>query len=417
MEGSKALDGLRVLELPGFVAGSFCTRLLADLGAEVIGVEPPGKGNETRRRGPFRNDVPDIEGSALFLYLQAGKLGITLDAAKAPGRKVLGELLAQTDVLVVEDSPRNIAALGLDLETLRRDFPRLVTAAITPFGLSGPYCDYKAYYLNTFEAGGEGYTLPSDRANELYADRQPVRMGSFASEYSVGAATAVAVLACLFRRENGGPGDYIEVSKQEVLLNLVRGPLAMYNMGVVLNRSSRTFPLGGLLLCRDGWVLLLPLNPRLWDRLMAAMGNPDWAKEERFQYAYLAGTFRKPGDYTAELYRAQHQANEYLQEWCARYTKEEITRIVQSAESCAGGVYDVEDILNSEQLQHRGFFTQVNHPVAGTVSHPVAPYLMARTPAGISRPAPVLGEHNELVYQRLGYGGAELARLRREGAV
>ncbi len=418
MGAKKALAGVSVFKLSGFVAGSYCAKLLADLGAEVVEIEQPGVGDETRRRGPFRHDSYHPECSALHLFLNANKLSITLDTKKAAGRRILGELLNEADVLVLEDMPRGIGELRLDRDTLRAAYPQLVTAAITPFGLSGPYKDYKSYYLNTFECGGEGYFLPSDKAYDFYSDRQPIRMGGFTSEYNIGVAAAAAVLACLVQREALGFGEFIEISKQEVLLNLVRSLLSTYNIGVSTSRATRTWPVGGLMLCQDGWILLLPLNERLWEGLIEAMGNPAWAKEERFQYSYVAGTYLRPDLYTSDLYQAQNQVNEYLQQWCSQFTKQELSRIIQAAGSSAGPVNNVDEVVDSEQLRWRNFFVEVDHPEAGRLKYPGVPYKMSETPGSIDSGAPLLGEHNELIYcQRLGYSKEQLVRLRQGGII
>ncbi len=173
----KALEGLRVLEYAEFVSGPYCGKLLADMGAEVIKIEPPDLGDESRRRGPFPNDVPDPDASGLFLYLNTSKLGVTLDPSKLTGRRIFEKLVEQADILVENNQVGLMSKLGLDFDSLKKLNQRLVMASITPFGQSGPYSQWKSYYLNTFHAGGEGYTLPGGIGWQMYPERPPLKAG------------------------------------------------------------------------------------------------------------------------------------------------------------------------------------------------------------------------------------------------
>jgi crotonobetainyl-CoA:carnitine CoA-transferase CaiB-like acyl-CoA transferase len=153
----RALSGIKVLECCNLVAGPYCAKLLADLGAKTVKVEEPGVGDEARRQGPFLGDVPHSERSGLFLFLNTNKLGITLNLKNPRGREIFSGLVKESDILVEDYSPREAKALGLDYETLGQLNPRLVVCSITPFGETGPYRDYKSYCLNTLHAGGDGY--------------------------------------------------------------------------------------------------------------------------------------------------------------------------------------------------------------------------------------------------------------------
>ncbi|MBM3132290.1 MAG: CoA transferase, partial [Chloroflexi bacterium] len=148
----KALAGVRVIEWAELVAGPYCAKLLADLGAEIIKIEPPGSGDEARKRGPFPNDIPHPEKSALFLYLNTNKFGISLDPESPTGKEVFKRLVKEADILVHDKAPQRIAWLGLDYETLREINPRLIMVSVTPFGQTGPHADWKAYPLNIVHA-------------------------------------------------------------------------------------------------------------------------------------------------------------------------------------------------------------------------------------------------------------------------
>jgi crotonobetainyl-CoA:carnitine CoA-transferase CaiB-like acyl-CoA transferase len=181
-----ALDSVRVIELCNMVAGPYCTKLLADLGAEVIKVENPGIGDEARGRGPFLNDIPHQERSGLFFYLNTNKLGITLSLERDEGKNVFKRLLNETDILVEDWPPGTMDSIGLGYEDLIGLNPGLVMTSITPFGQSGPYKDYKAYPLNSFHSCGEGYVTPG---HNPFPDRPPLKHGKYVGEYEVGIHT------------------------------------------------------------------------------------------------------------------------------------------------------------------------------------------------------------------------------------
>ena len=157
----KALNGVKVLEYSQMVAGPYCAKLLADLGAEVIKIEQPVVGDEARKRGPFRDDVPHPERSGLFLYLNTNKQGITLDVGKDTGKQIFKELVRQSDILIEDTQPGTMSKEGIDYASLSSINPKLVVTSITPFGQNGPYRSYKTYPLNTFHSGGEGYLTPA----------------------------------------------------------------------------------------------------------------------------------------------------------------------------------------------------------------------------------------------------------------
>src|SRR4030042_4412143 len=182
-----ALSHLNVIELCNMVSGPYCTKLLADFGAEVIKVEPPEIGECARRRGPFLHDIPTPELSGLFLHLNTNKLSITLDVRTATGKGILEELVKQADILLEDNPPGVMEKQGLTYEALERLNPRLVMTSITPFGQTGPYRDYKAYDLNSHHAGGEGYLLPIHSDDP---DREPVKPGGIGGDCVCGLSAA-----------------------------------------------------------------------------------------------------------------------------------------------------------------------------------------------------------------------------------
>jgi CoA:oxalate CoA-transferase len=400
---SEALSHLKVLELCNFVCGPYCTKLLADLGAEVIKVEPPRVGDESRRRGPFLNDIPHPERSGLFLYLNTNKSGITLDIKTTKGRGILKELIKKTDILVEDNPPNVMDELGLTYQELKKINPRLVMTSITPFGQTGPYRDYKAHEMNLHHAGGEGYLLPIQSPN---LTREPVKAGGLVGDCICGLSSAIATLAAAYNLNETGVGQYIDVSKQDVLMTMVLLEIAMYvNMGIVRDRLQRTILMPIPMECQDGYIMISALTDREWQDLVKFMGNPSWAKEERF---------------SQWLQRHMHgdEINPHIREFVKHYKKEELFQQLQENALAAAPVNTSEDLVHSAQMESRGFFAEVEHPEAGKLKHPGVPYKFSETPSKVKRAAPLLGQHNESVYCGwLGYSKEELVKLKESGII
>ncbi|MCJ7832755.1 MAG: CoA transferase, partial [Deltaproteobacteria bacterium] len=186
----RALEGMKIVEYCNMVSGPYCAKLLADMGADVFKIEQPHSGDDSRRRGPFPDDIPHQEKSGLFLYLNSNKKGLTLDTKKPEGEKIFKKLIKKTDVLIEDRPPGEMEALGLDYEKLKAVNPGLIMISITPFGRSGSFKDYKAYQLNTVHASGQGYMLPIPA---LDMERPPVKVGGHSSGFDVGLVAVVAV--------------------------------------------------------------------------------------------------------------------------------------------------------------------------------------------------------------------------------
>jgi len=399
----KALSHLKVLELCDLVCGPYCTKLLADLGAEVIKIEPPGIGDKARQRGPFLNDIPHPERSGLFLYLNTNKSSITLDIGTTRGRGILKQLIKQADIFVEDNPPRMMKELGLTYKELKKINPRLVMTSITPFGQTGPYRDYKAFEMNLYHAGGEGYLLPIQSPD---LSREPVKAGGLVGDCICGLSSAIATLAATYNMKETGMGQYIDASKQDVLMTMVLLEIAMYaNLGVVRSRLARPLLMPVPMECRDGYIMISALTDREWEDLVKLMGNPSWSKDEKFSQWLLRHTH---GD----------ELNPHIEEWLKPFQKDELFHHLQENALAAAPVNTSEDLVNSAQMASRGFFAEVEHPEAGKLKQPTAPYKFSKTPVKIERAAPLLGQDNEAVYcGLLGYSKQELAKLKESGII
>jgi crotonobetainyl-CoA:carnitine CoA-transferase CaiB-like acyl-CoA transferase len=217
--GGSALAGLSVLEIGENVTAPYCAKLLADLGADVIKIEKPALGDPSRLRGPFPDDVPHPERSALFLYLNTSKRSLTLDFETAEGQQIVRELAAQVDVLVEDRPPGHLSELGLGYAELAERNPRLIVVSITPFGQTGPNRLHRTHHLNLYHASGHVSPFASRQAD---ADRPAPCAGGWLGEYDAGLTAALGTLAAVFGRGVTGRGQHIDLSKQEAMMCLER---------------------------------------------------------------------------------------------------------------------------------------------------------------------------------------------------
>lgn len=392
-----------MLELCQMVAGPYATKLLADLGAEVIKVEPPDQGDPARRRGPFANDLPHQERSGLFLYLNTNKLGITLNLERQGAGELLDKLIAQSDILVEDHAPKRRQELGLDYQSLQAINPKLIMCSITPFGQTGPYANYKAYHLNTYHSGGEGYTTPG---GTLFPERPPLKVGKFTGDYLSGLGSTIAILGALYWQRFTGKGQYIDISKQRVLMSLNAIELCRYpSDGYITTRLTRGYRLAGAFPCRDGYIQFATQQEKDWWAFVELMGNPEWSKDKRFHD--LAG-------------REKHAAEikEKISSWLMQHTRDELYRMARETGAVLAPYYTLDEVANSPQSALRGFYVELEHPVAGSFEYPSAPYKFSLTQWAACRPAPTLGQYNEQIYcQRLGYSKTELTKLRQASVI
>ncbi len=401
-----ALDGLRIVELASFVAGPYCGKLLADMGAEVIKVEEPPSGDEARRYGPFPGDLPHSEKSGLFLYLNTNKVGVTLNVRNAAGYDILIELLRDADVFIHDRSAAEAVGLGLDYDTLRGINPQLIVTVVTPFGLTGPYAEYRARDLNLVQVGAEGYMLPGGLGRELFPNNPPIKLGGHAGDYDGGSSAAVGTMAAVMARELWGTGQLVDASRQEANLALNRVAFVTYlTEGKVPRRANRRYAYGGLYPTSDGYIAIRPTENNHWKALAEAMGQPALADDERFK------------DRTA---RGQNGAelDAIVAAWSGERTKAEIFDACFQRGCPVAPFASAEEIAHAPQLAARGYFVEVDHPQAGAWPYPSAPYQFSETPWSARSPAPLLGQHNARVLTgRLGFAGEDLTTLRATGAM
>jgi crotonobetainyl-CoA:carnitine CoA-transferase CaiB-like acyl-CoA transferase len=404
-----ALSDLKIVELAEMVAGPFCTKVMADLGAEVIKIESPKDGDPARQRGPFPHDQPHPERSALFLYLNTNKRGITLDVRKPEGTRLFRDLLKDTDILVEAWKPGTLAALGLGYEHLKALHPGLIVASLTPFGQTGPYKDYKAYDLNCYQFSVLGYETPFNQVTDP-ATQPPLKAAGEQANLLAGWTTATAIMCAVHWRHLTGEGQHLDMAEIEAAANMIRPnyPFYYYERPDGPNRARlskrQEWGLPWVWPCRDGHVAILAITDKHWTALKELLGRPEWMDDELFNSPM--GRFMH-----ADVIRS------LLETWLAEHDRDEIYRNGQALHLPIFPVQNLTEVMATRHFREREFFVPQEIPTAGPVLLPGPPFKMSLTPWSLRRPAPRLGQHNAEVYGGLGVGLGELARLQEQGVI
>ena len=399
-----ALADLKVVELGEMASAPYASKLLADMGAEVIKIETPRIGDRARTRGPFPGDQPHPEKSGLFLYLNTNKLGVTLDVSKPEGFELLEKLVAQADVFVHNVNPPDMDRVGLSWERLQKLNRRLIMTSVVPFGLSGPHRNYRAENLNVWCAGGVCYL---NGGGPEHPELPPLKTFGQQAGYQGGVHAAVATIAAVLATMRDGEGQHVEVSSQESVAAELEMTFEYWPyIGMIASRLGIK-PLQPIesMECKDGWIYLCCIEEHQWRGFVEIMGNPDWANEEIFD-----DRLKRAANWDA--------LKVFLQEWVSQQTVLDLYRKAQARRVPFAPVSTMGDLLDSEHLKARGFFVEIAQPVAGTHKYPGAPLKYERTPWEIRRPAPTLGQHNQEIFgKRLGLSPARLEELRNRGVI
>ncbi len=382
MNEAAALAGIRVVECAEEVSGPFCGKALADLGADVVKVEPPA-GDRSRDAGPFPGDRPDLERSGRFLYLNANKRSVVLDLETPQGRADLESLARHADVLIAVGTPSRLAQQGTDRRLLTIN-PGLVITCISPFGLVGPYREYTSTDLVAYQLGGLGRETPYNQVQDLEAE-PPLVGGGSQTEFLTGWTAALLTLAALRHRDRTGRGQVVDVSSFEAVASMLRISLAgvSYTGRIVIQRQKNGF--SWVQPCRDGHVSISPASfDHWWQRFKRMAGKPDWADQEIF--ATILDRLRN-ADAVEML----------IDQWLEHRDKREVFALALEHGVPGFPVHSMGEVLAAEQLRERGFFVDVVHPVAGRIRQPGAPMRLSATPWRIRRASPRLGEHTREV--------------------
>ena len=390
---SHALTGLRILDYTSRMGG-YCGLLLANLGAEVILIEPPG-GDAARGEGPFKDDIPNPDGSLSFAAYQTNKRGIVLDLESDEDRETLRDLIRHADVLI-EDRPVGFwERLGLGYQDLQMINPALVMTSITGFGSTGLYRDFKAPNIVAFAMGGLMNLCG-------HPDRAPL-MGPCDIAYRLSSVhAALGTLVALFERRASGHGDHIDISMQDVL---VADPflriITRYSVtGEVPQRTghSQATTVAETYQCRDGFVRIFCNQPDQWRRLVAWLGNPPELIDPKLENVQNRFPLRPLLDRLIEARTLNYDAKHFFDEF-------------QHQRLAAAPINSPRAFLEDEQTRHRDYLVEVDHSCFGRHRFPGDPYKLSKTPWRVSRGAPTLGEHQSLIANQWSFPSPALASL------
>jgi crotonobetainyl-CoA:carnitine CoA-transferase CaiB-like acyl-CoA transferase len=400
------LAGLRVLELAD-EKGQFCGKLLGDLGADVVKIEPPG-GEANRHIGPFLDDIPHPERSLSFWYYNTSKRGITLGLQTAEGRRLFERLATTADVILETFRPGYLASLGLDEASLRERNPRLIVCSLTPFGQTGPWRDWLSSDLLHMAAGGEMASCGYDETDV------PIAPGG-GNAWHMGCHFAyMAIMAALVHRTVAGHGQYIDVSIHEACALTTEAAIANYvYRGEVLRRQTGRHHAAGRtprtqFRAKDGNYVCALVGGRL---------NPKFVRElaDLLDGYGMAGDLKDPKyqDQAVITENTSHIIDDLVGNFIASVPAEEAYHAAQQRGFTWGAVRAPEALLDDTHLHDRGFWKQVEHPELGRCfTYPGEAAIYNDTPWRISRRAPLIGEHNTEIYcEELGLSRNELAVL------
>ena len=376
------LAALRVLDLADEKA-CFCSKLLADMGAEVIKIEEPG-GDASRWVGPFWGNKPHPEKSLSFWYNNTSKLGVTLNLESNEGQSIFLKLASQADVVVETFPPGYLKKIGLNYEVLSEKNPRLILASVTGFGQTGPYQLYKSCDIVASASGGQMYVSGNHDTLSL----QPYGQQSY---YTASLFAAIGILIALHERNHSGRGQRLDISLQEAVAATLEHVMVryFYEKLVPVRQGNLHWTNSACLLpCKDGYILIT-FN-REWETLVELLDSEGMAadlKEERRR---------------RESYRRQHADHiiEVLECWTRTHATAELFELGQLMRFPWAPVSSPQEVFNSPQLRARNFFIPVDHPEANTsFVYPGAPGKFSGSSWKIWRRAPSVGEHNAQVYQ------------------
>ena len=400
----QALTGTRVLDLTHYAAGPFCTKLLADYGAETIKVERPGSGDPGRRLGPFHCDLPHERSSALFQFLNQNKLGVTLDLKQSTGVKLFRELVSWADIVVENFRPGIMSRLGMGYPRLKQINPSIILTSISNFGQTGPYKDRKAAEIVEYATGGPMLFTGA-------AHREPVKHGGRVGMYYAGQVAAIATLMALYRRMgNGGSGDHLDIAIMETQAGSIDRQSALLLGHVYRGQRYSRFAgqKGGfsqLYMSRDGYVDVQSAGR--FERLLSLLNRPNFFAEN--------GT-----DVTAGIADPQvvGKLDGLVAGWIADRTQIDGWADSQAQRTLSAPLYDPAGVAADPGFWARGLWTAIEDPRHGQRIFPSRHMIMPRSPWQIRRPAPALGQHNRHIYcGMLGLSRRELSMLRQKGVV
>jgi crotonobetainyl-CoA:carnitine CoA-transferase CaiB-like acyl-CoA transferase len=426
-ENETLLDDIRVLDLSD-EKGVYCAKLMADLGADVLRIEPPG-GHPMRNLGPFVNDEPDPQKSLYWFHFNTSKRGITLDLENVDGQELFKRLVKTADVVLETFYPGYLEEIGLGYQVLKDLNPKLILTSVTPFGQTGPYRDFEGSDMVAQAMGGLMFLAG-------FPEDPPHKLGCSQAYHSASVQAAVGTMVALYTRELTGEGQQVDVSLQESVLIAMETAMQHYDMRKEIRtrtgREEAVVPGIGMYPCVDGDIFSFVVAGfgAGWDVIVDWMDSEGMAgdlKDPKWDEIWeLVTDFRalialaNDPERLIGLIEQFSQINELLKPFLGGKKKQQIFDEASERRVMMVPVQNAEDLIASPQLEALGFFTDVEHPELGmTIKYPGPPcYHISETPWRISKRAPLIGEHNLEIYEKeLGLSREQLNTLKHQGAI
>ena len=395
-----ALEGMTVLEDGGGIAASYAGKLLADLGADVIKLEPPG-GDSVRRKPPFAADVPGRERSGLHLFLNTNKRSLTLDVESAAGRRLYRQIAKHCGTVITSRPIAEQRRLGLTWDDLSANAPELNQVSITVFGIDTQREGWQSESLIASLASGISYRIGDP-------DKAPLGLPYDAPQYQGGIHAAIAALLARRATREDGVGQHAWLSIVDIISNVMAGAgVAAYvftgqSRGRAGTHMNAFYP-WQVTPVKDGYYEVITMVDHQWNRFMELLGDPAWQHDERLKNRWLA-------------FQHVEALDAFWHPWMAERTKAELMEIFGENHISFQPVHTIGEAAESEHLKAREFWAEIEHPEFDEpVRLPGAPYKLSESPWSIRRRPPLLGEHSAEVLSEIGVGESELMRLRRAG--
>lgn len=393
---NQPLTGVRVIDLTRILSGPFCTMLLGDMGADVIKVEAPGKGDPIREQGAIVNGL-----SWYFAAFNRNKSSLTLDLKSEAGKKVLERLIAGADVLVENYRPGVLASLGFGPDRIKELNPRLIVASVNGYGSTGPYADRPAF--DFIAQAMSGFMSANGTA-----DMEPLRAAPPLTDLLAGLYTAFGVVCALRARDRDGQGQAVEASMMNAMISMF-AYLASENLatGALPARTGNDHPISspyGLFQASDGMVAVAPSTAPVLRRFLSVIGLDRLDENPRF-------------DTNAKRLAQRNEINALINERMRSDTQESWIARLNAAGVPCGKVQSIAEALSDPQVQAQEMVISVEHPGHGPVRMTGFPVKFSRTPCQARLPSPDLGAHSDAVLAEIGFSRTEIAALREKGVI
>lgn len=369
----RALEGVKILDFSRVLAGPYCTMLLADMGAEVIKVERPGSGDDSRHFGPYQKGE-----SAYYSLLNRGKKSIEINLKDEKDLEIIRNLIREVDIIVENYRPGIMEKFGLDYDSVKALNPNVIYTSISGFGQNGPYKERPAYDLVAQAMGGM-------MSITGYENTPPTRTGSSLGDMSAALFATYGTLVALFHKERTGEGQFVDVAMMDSIVamletNVLQNTVAGINPGRVGSRHPLSTPFDAYRV-KDGYIVIAIANNPLFEKLCHIMEQPELIEDERF---------------TTDELRTSHEQElkVIIEKFLSSYTVEEAESMLLDAGLPASRIQSIEEVVQDEQMKVREMLVDIEHPIAGKMTLVGNPAKLSATPADPSNAPPMLGEHN-----------------------